>query len=178
MAKVLLKPSGAVHSSLKRRAYSSLTRRSTSCGSVSGGLFKIASSAVPVYSTYTSISPAARDLQIGVGFDRLRDDLAENRLLGEILGAHGDGARALAEKKIAGADREHEPQRAGAEPFSRRRAHPAAGLERALEPAEREIRAQRDQRRRHRAGENQGIVVGSEAAKNVAPQPAGIDGRR
>ncbi len=35
----------------------------------------------------------------------------------------------------------------------------------------------RDQRRRHRAGQDEHIIVGAQTAKNIAAQAAGIDGR-
>ena len=50
-------------------------------------------------------------------------------------------------------------------------------MNRALDVAERQIRAHGDQRRRHRAGQDQCVVVGAQAAKNIAAQPAGIDRR-
>ena len=51
MAKVLLKPSGSMTSRPKREAYSRLTLSYTFAGSLSTGCFRMAVSAVPVYST-------------------------------------------------------------------------------------------------------------------------------
>src|SRR5262252_891334 len=105
MANVLLKPSGG-NTVRPERAYRSRTVASTAAGSELAGWWNTAVSAVPVYSTYTSMSPDARaiaderaaqvqaavDGQPGMALDRLCDQLTENQLFGEVLRADDDDA--------------------------------------------------------------------------------------
>src|SRR5690606_21918831 len=96
-------------------------------------------------------------LQTGL-LDRLRDYFAEDQLLGEILGAHRDPtARRAAPQKPAGEQRDERGTGCPGEPP---RTAPPAGalLQRALDPTQGQIRAQRDERSGHSAGQDQEIV--------------------
>ncbi len=106
------KPSGSSQSRWKPLEYSARTCSRTTAGSVTPLRFSTLVNAVPVYSGYMSISPREqrlvrqqRSAEIELALhrlmqarlDMLRDDLAQDQLLGEILGAdHDVGARAAA----------------------------------------------------------------------------------
>ena len=112
IAKEFSKPSGSIQSRWKPLEYSARTCSRTTAGSVTPLRFSTLVNAVPVYSGYMSISSGEQSLmrqqrsaQIQLAlhrlmqprFDVLRDDLAEDQLLGEVLGAdHDVVARAAA----------------------------------------------------------------------------------
>ena len=125
---------------------------------------------------------AALDPQPGPPLDRLRDQLAEDHLLGEVLRPDGDArARAAARPAREPDPRPRQEQHPGRrrDPFQGpQRALGAARRERLLQSPKREVGRQRHERGRNRAGQEQRVVVHPQATEDVHSEPACADRRR
>ena len=127
--------------------------------------------------------------QVETAFDRqpvfvldlLRDELSENQLFSEILGA--DNHSIFARRATAGEQdcaQQHETAKLARDwKIGLQLTVPwlSAWLQLFLQPAQAEIREQCQPRRGNGAGQNYGVIDHGKAAENIFPETAGADRR-
>ena len=118
------------------------------------------------------------DAQPGLALDRLRHQLAEDVLLGEVLRADDDRRPTIRARRARPRAARPRPRPRGDGGRGAERIAPPALRQQPLQPQQRAVHGEREQRRRNRAGQDDRRVHHRQAAVDVLAEAAGADRRR